>query len=272
MADGMALAASPADVKTAKTRAKTKRRKVKVDFWATDLNTAEIGIMKGREGEDGAEEGASGREGDVQTVIDGKREALIGYRQELWDGSEGFERRLVIKLFSETLGWRGSAEMMLGRSLQLSLSAGGQALPVFSINLARHDQLIQLERVSKTLPFMPERFSFFIQNKSEVNFYTLRRHLFSMGADYSVYDQKGRKIGVLDHQLVNLGGAWMVRIDPAHQDRKLEAVLELICAVLKFNRAGRKHVKKLSEQVLRGKIKADLDHDEENLYRNPRRR
>ena len=114
-----------------------------------------------------------------QTVVDGKREALIGYRQELWDGSEGVERRLVIKLFSETLGWRGSAEMMLGRSLQLSLSAGGQALPVFSINLARHDQLIQLERVSKTLPFMPERFSFFIQNKSEVNFYTLRRHLFS---------------------------------------------------------------------------------------------
>ena len=32
MADGMALAASPTDVKTAKSRAKTKRRKVKVDF------------------------------------------------------------------------------------------------------------------------------------------------------------------------------------------------------------------------------------------------
>ena len=272
MADGMTLTASPADVKPAKSRAKSKRRKVKVDFWATDLNTAEIGIMKRTQNEAASDQFTKDMELYGQTVIDGRREALIGYRQELWDGSEGFERRLVIKLFSETLGWRGTAEMMLGRSLQLSLSSGGQALPVFSINLARHDQLIQLERVAKTLPFTPERFSFFIQNKSEVKFYTLRRHMFSWGSDYSLYDQKGRKIGVLDHQLLNLGGAWMMRIDPAHQDRKLEAVLELICAVLKFNRAGRKHIKQLSEQVLRGKVKADLDHDEEDLYRNPRRR
>ncbi|MEM7327283.1 MAG: hypothetical protein AAF437_01010 [Pseudomonadota bacterium] len=272
MADGMALAASPADVKSTKSRAKTKRRKVKVDFWATDLNTAEIGIMKRTQNEAASDQFTKDMELYGQTVVDGKREALIGYRQELWDASEGFDRRLVIKLFSESLGWRGSAEMMLGRSLQLSLSAGGEALPVFSINLARHDQLIQLERVASKWPFMPERFSFFIQNKTEVKFYTLRRHLFCIGADYSLFDQKGRKIGVLDHQLFNLGGAWMMRIDPDFRDRKLEAVLELICAVLKFNGAGRKHVKKLSEQVLRGKLKADLDHDEEDLYRNPRRR
>ena len=43
MADAMALAAAPAKSKAA---AKTKRRKVKVDFWATDLNTAELGVMK----------------------------------------------------------------------------------------------------------------------------------------------------------------------------------------------------------------------------------
>ena len=64
----------------------------------------------------------------------------------------------------------------------------------------------------------------------------------------------------------------MVRLNPEHFDRKLEAVLELVCAVLKFNRAGRSHVRKLTEQVLRGKTQVELDHEEEDLYLNPRRR
>jgi len=273
MADGMALAADAADVKPAKrAKAKTKRRKVKVDFWATDLNTAEIGIMKRTQNEAASDQFTKDMELYGQTVINGKREALIGYRQELWDASEGFERRLVIKLFSETLSWRGTAEMMLGRSTQLSLAAGGRPVQAFAINLARHKQLIQLERSAMRWPFQPEKFSFFIQGKSRAQFYTVRRHWFSFGADYSIYNQKGRKIGVLDHQLLNLGGAWMVRIDSEHRDRKLEAVLELFCAVLKFNRAGRKHVGAMAEQVFRGKVLPDLDHDEEDLYLNPRRR
>nr|WP_156780917.1 hypothetical protein [Hyphomonas sp. Mor2] len=273
MADGMALAADAGDVKPAKrAKVKTKRRKVKVDFWATDLNTAEIGIMKRTQNEAASDQFTKDMELYGQTVIDGKREALIGYRQELWDGSEGFERRLVIKLFSETLSWRGTAEMLLGRSTQLTLAAGGRAVQSFAINLARHKQLIQLERSAMHWPFQPEKFSFFIQGKTRSEFYTIRRHWFSLSADYSVYNQKGRKIGKLDHQVINLGGAWMVRIDPDFQDRKLEAVLELFCAVLKFNRAGRKHVAAMAEQVLRGKVEADLDHDEEALYLNPRSR
>lgn len=273
MADGMALTASGAEAKTTKrAAAKTKRRKVKVDFWATDLNTAEIGLMKRTQNEAASDQFTKDMELYGQTVIDGKRQALIGYRQELWDGSEGFERRLVIKLFSETLSWRGTAEMLLGRSTQLTLAAGGRPVQSFAINLARHKQLIQLERSAMHWPFQPEKFSFFIQGKTRSEFYTIRRHWFGFGADYSIYNQKGRKIGVLDHQLLNLGGAWMVRIDPQFQDRKLEAVLELFCAVLKFNRAGRKHVRAMAEQVFRGKVQPDLDHDEESLYLNPRSR
>lgn len=270
MADGMAVASAPANVKISKS--KTKKRKVKVDFWATDLNTAEIGIMKRTQNEAASDQFTKDMELYGQTVVDGRREALIGYRQELWDGSEGFERRLVIRLFSETLGWRGTAEMMLGRSVQLSLAAGGRAVQAFTINIARHNQLIQLERCAMSWPFEPEKFSFFIQGKKTSRFYTIKRHLFSLGSDYSVYNQKGQKIAVLDHQVLNLGGAWMMRLDPQHYDKTLEAVLELFCAILKFNRAARKHVSSMTEQVFRGRVQPDLDHDEEDLYLNPRRR
>ncbi|MEL6861204.1 MAG: hypothetical protein AAGL11_05140 [Pseudomonadota bacterium] len=272
MANAAALAPSSADMARTKAATKPKRRKVKVDFWATDLNTAEIGIMKRTQNEAASDQFTKDMELYGQTVIDGKREALIGYRQELWDGSEGFERRLVVRLFSETLGWRGTAEMMLGRSVQLSLAAGGRPVQAFTINIARHNQLIQLERSAMKWPFQTEKFSFFIQGKSSTRFYTIRRKRFCIGADYDIYDQKGRKVGALDHQLFNLGGAWMMRLDKDHQDKKLEAVLELFCAILKFNRAGRNHVKHMTEQVFRGRVQPDLDHDEEDLYTNPRRR
>lgn len=272
MAEAMALAPMATDMARTKAGAKPKKRKVKVDFWATDLNTAEIGIMKRTQNEAASDQFTKDMELYGQTVIDGKREALIGYRQELWDGSEGFERRLVVRLFSETLGWRGTAEMMLGRSVQLSLAAGGRPVQAFTINIARHNQLIQLERSAMKWPFQTERFSFFIKGKTSARFYTLSRRRFCWGADYNIYDQKGRKIGVLDHQLLNLGGAWMMRLDPQHRDKKLETVLELFCAILKFNRASRSHVRKMTEDVFRGRVQPDLDHDEEDLYNNPRRR
>ena len=133
MADAAALAPTAADMARTKSGAKTKKRKVKVDFWATDLNTAEIGIMKRTQNEAASDQFTKDMELYGQTVIDGKREALIGYRQELWDGSEGFERRLVIRLFSETLGWRGTAEMLLGRSNWQSRRAGNRFRPSLSI-------------------------------------------------------------------------------------------------------------------------------------------
>ena len=167
MADGSALAA--ADISTEKalplSKRKTGVRKYKVDFWATDFNTAEIGILKRTQNEAASDQFTKDMEIIGQTVIDGKQEALIAYRKELWKTRKDMERRLVIKLFSETLGWRGTAEMMVGRSLQLSLGAG-VSVPVFSVNLSRHQQVIQLERCARKWPILPERLPFLLRQRT----------------------------------------------------------------------------------------------------------
>ena len=282
MADGSALVAktveTEADVSTpAKKKTKPKKawayqsRKYKVDLWATDLNTAEIGIMKRTQNEAASDQFTKDMEIFGQTVDDGKREALLAYRKELWDENKDFERRLVIKLFSESLSWRGTLEMLNGRSLQLTRGSG-VAVPAFSINLARHEQLIEVERCARKWPFMPETFTFFLQTKVGPRFYMLRRKVFSFGADYVLYDQQHRQIGYLDQKLINLGGAWIVKLDPKHTNKKLEATLELFCAMLKFNRTCRKHIGSLSGKVRRGKIAPQLSHRERDLYYNPRRR
>ncbi|MEM8634063.1 MAG: hypothetical protein AAGF33_03720 [Pseudomonadota bacterium] len=285
MADGSILAAKEIDAdetqaekpkRSVPKRAGTpsrkyKQRKFKVDLWATDFNTAEIGIMKRTQNEAASDQFTKDMDIIGQTVDGGKREALIAYRKELWDKNKDFDRRLVIKLFSETLGWRGTMEMMVGRSLQLSTGAG-VPVPAFSLNLSRHEQIIEVERCARKWPFLPERFTFFIQGKSGPRFYSLRRKMFSIGADYRLFDHQGRHIGGIDHRIINLGGSRIVRIDAAHSNAKLETVLELFSAMLKFNRASKRHVGKLCQKVRDGKISPTLTHREKNLYYNPRRR
>ena len=285
MADGSALAAKDiAAEDTAKAKAKTKRkpraeaasrkrkaRKFKVDLWATDLNTAEIGVLKRTQNEAASDQFTKDMEIYGQTLDKGEREGLFAYRKELWDKNKDFERRLVVKLFSESLSWRGTLEMLVGRSLQLT-HGSGVAVPAFSLNIARHEQLIEVERCARKWPLMPERFTFFLQTKVGPRFYTLRENLLSVGADYSLFDHQGRKIGSLDQLLINLGGAWIVKLDPAHTNKKLETVLELFCAMLKFNHASRRHIRTLARKVRDGKIAPKLSHRERDLYYNPRRR
>ena len=284
MADGSAIATddmtetTSAPVKprkarkaTAKPRDRYKPRKFKVDIWATDFNTAEIGIMKRMQNEAASDQFTKDMEIFGQTLDGGKREALLAYRKELWDDHKDFDRRLVIKLFSESLSWRGTLEMLVGRSLQLTRGSG-VTVPAFSINLARHKQLIEVQRCARKLPFMPERFTFFLQNKTGPQFYSLRKKVLCFGSDYVVYDHQGRKIGYLDQKLINLGGAWKVTLDPDRTDAKLEATLELICAMLKFNKSCRRHLGGLSKKVRAGKMAPQLSSRERDLYFNPRRR
>jgi len=280
MADGSAHAPSlhdAADKAKPKSRSKPgkktreKVRKFKVDFWATDFNLTEIGIMKRTQNEAASDQFTKDMEIYGQTVADGERTSILAFRKELWGENKDFKRRLVIKLFSENLHWRGTIEMLLGRSMQLTLASGGRPVPAYSINLGRHDQLIQLERSAHRWPLFPEVYSFFILTDNGPRFYKLRRNILCFGSDYTLYSQKGRKIGQLDSKLINLGGAWKVKLDPDHANAKLEAVLQLFCAMLKFNRAGRRHVGRLAEKVQLGRLSPQLNRHEEDLYMNPRR-
>ena len=266
-----AFATKAQDTRKDKIARKRAMRRFKVDLWATDFNTAEIGILKRTQNEAASDQFTKDMEIIGQTVDDGRREAIIAYRKELWNDAQDTERRLVLKLFSETLGWRATMEMMIGRSLQLTRGAG-LPVPAFTLNLARHQQLIQVERCAHKWPLFPEKFTFFIETKRGPRFYTLKENLFTLGADYSLYDEQNRKIGHLDQQVINLGGAWIVKLDKAHTSRKLETVLEMFCAMLKFNRASKKHIKRLDAKIRDGRISPHLSHREVDLYYNPRRR
>ncbi|MEZ5946167.1 MAG: hypothetical protein R3C13_14585 [Hyphomonas sp.] len=250
----------------------TKWRRFKVDLWATDLNTTEIGILQHTQHEAASDQFTKDME-IIGQIRDGKeRSGIVAYRKELWKDGEGMKRRLVLKLFSEGMHWRGTMELLMGRSLQLSIGAKGVPVTAYSMNLARQDQLIQLERSAQKWPLFPEKFSFFIETSKGPRFYRLRRNVFAIGADYSLYNDRGRKIGSLDHRVINLGGSWMVKLDASESYAKLETVLQMFCTMLRFNGAARRHVRRELEQVHLGKSARALDKQERDLYLNPRRR
>lgn len=248
-----------------------KYRRFTVDLWATSLNDIEIGVMK--QTQHRAKSSQFTKDMDVigQVLEDGERTGVLAYRAGLWNENTGARRRLVIKLFSETINWRATLEMMVGRSLQLTFGADGAPSPAFVINAARSDHAIQIERSADQWAFWPEKFSFAIHGENGPRYYKLRQNLISIGADYRLYDQRDRRIGYIDGKLASIGGAWRVSIASEHADSSLCGAIQLFCAMLRFNKPARRHIRALAKEMRAGRLDTALEPNERDLYLNPRR-
>ena len=259
------------DARAAATEKKVRR--FNVDLWATSLNTVEIGIMKNTQHR--AKSDYFTKDTDVIGEIkeDGERTGLVAYRMDAWNKDADTKRRLIIKLFSEGMSWRGTMDMMVGRSLQLTHGADGVPVTAFALNLARHEQIVQLERSANKWWFFPEIFSFFLLDDNGVaQHYKLKQRIFSFGRDYILYDQRDRRVGELDGRLVSVGGYWKVWVNSEHDNARMAAVLQLFCTMLRFNKEARRHVKQLSQKIRRGELGVDIERHERMLYWNPRGR
>lgn len=242
-----------------------------VNLWWTDLNTVEIGIFK--KSRHRAKSRQFTKDSDVIGEIkeDGARNGLITYREGVWKENEGMAKRLVLKLFSEHMNWRATMDLMIGRSLQLSFGANGFPVTAFSVNVAGHDQMIYVERCARKWPGFPEKYSFFILKAGEPHLYKLRRDWISIGADYTLYDQNNERIGHLNGRVIDLGGRWDVSLRADHYDFRLNAVLQLFCAMLRFNERCQRHVASLVSAVENRNMRPALESHEIDLYLNPRR-
>ncbi len=242
-----------------------------VDVWLTNLNSIEFGFWKKDRNKAKSRQFTSDMDIFAEVTENGQRTGLLGYREELWAKSSGMDKRLVFKLFGEKLNWHATMDLMLGRSLQLTLGAHGVPVMAFSINTNDHTQMVYVERSAYKLPFMPEEFSFFLLEDGQLDFYTLRRDIFALGKDYTLRDQTGRVVGRLDGLILSLGGTWRGRVLRDHNDKRLLMVLKLFCAMLPFNNGCRRHIRSLYRAVYAGRLVPKLERQEADLYMNPRR-
>ena len=264
-------AAAPVE-KTKVAVAKSERwDEFQVDVWVTNFNSIEFGFWKKDRNKAKSRQFTSDMDIFAEVTENGERTGLLGYREELWTKSSGMDKRLVFKLFGEKLNWHATMDLMLGRSLQLTLGAHGVPVMAFSINTNDHTQMVYIERSAHKFPWSPEEFSFFLLEDGQLDFYTLRRDVFAFGKDYTLRDQTGRVVGMLDGLVLSLGGKWRGRVLRDHKDKRLLMVLKLFCGMLPFNNGCRRHVASLYRAVHAGRLVPKLERQEADLYMNPRR-
>jgi hypothetical protein len=242
-----------------------------VHVWLTNLNSIEFGPWKRERNRGKSRQFTTDMDIFAEVVENGARTGVLGYRKELWKDSSGMDKRLVFKLFSDTLNWKASMDMMLGRSIQQTLAAHGLPVTTYSINTSEDDYLVYLERSAYKWPLLPENFSFFLMQGGEPRFYRFRRDIINLGGDYTLIDQHGEHIGHIDGALLTIGGRWRCKVRGDHADPRLIQVMKLFTGMIVFNRQARRHVKALAHDIRDGRIKPDIQRQEADLYMNPRR-
>ncbi|MCZ7593927.1 MAG: hypothetical protein M5U16_02685 [Hyphomicrobium sp.] len=242
-----------------------------IDIWITNLNRTEFGIYKRSRNRAKSRQFTSDMDIFAEVIEGGERTGLIGYREDLWEQAQGMDKRLVFKVFNESLNWRATMDLMIGRSLQQTIAARGLPVMTYSINTDEDNFIVYLERSANKWPLLPENFAFFIVSDGKPQFYRLKRDLIDLGGDFTLYDQQGKAVGHLDGKVFSIGGKWKGRVRVEHADRRLITVLQLFSAMQIFNADCRRHMRRLWKDVRRGKVKPALDRHEADLYMNPRR-
>jgi hypothetical protein len=242
-----------------------------VDVWITNLHSVKFGFYKHSRNQAKSRQFTSDMDIFAEVIEHGERTGLLGYREDLWRKNAGMDRRLVLKLFNETINWRASMDLMIGRSLQLTLGARGLPVTAFSINAGEHDNVVYLERSANKWPLAPEHFSFFLLDDGRPLFYRLKRDVIDLGGDYTLFSHRNEVVGRLDGKVFSVGGKWCGRVHPDHVNPRLLAVLKLFCGMLIFNGNCRRHVRRLARDVRAGRYEPKIEKQEADLYMNPRR-
>jgi hypothetical protein len=264
-------AARSARSRTAKASKKSQWAEFTVDVWITPFNSVEFGIYKHSRNRAKSRQFTTDMDIFAEVIEKGERTGLLGYREDLWHKNTGMDKRLVFKLFNETVNWRATMDLMIGRSLQLTLGARGLPVTCFSINVGDHDNMVYLERSAYKWPMLPENFSFFLLEGGKPEFYRLRRDFIDLGGDYTLYNHRDQAIGWLDGKVFSIGGKWNGKVKVEHADPRLMIVLKLFCGMLIFNDEARRHMRTLAREIAAGKYTPKLEKQEADLYMNPRR-
>ncbi len=251
--------------------AREKWHDFKVDVWITPFNSIEFGPWKRQRNRGKSRQFTTDMDVFAEVIENGERTGVLGYRKELWNDATGMDKRLVFKLFSDTLNWRASMDLLLARSIQQTIGARGLPVTTYAINTADDDYVISLERSANKWPLCPEHFSFFIMDAGVPKFYRFRRDIINLGGDYSLIDEHGETVGYIDGAVFTIGGRWSCSVRGDHADPRVLMVMKLFTGMIVFNGETRRHVRHIAREIKAGRLTPDLQRQESDLYMNPRR-
>ena len=103
-------------------------------------------MAKSRKNDDYEEDTTYAPEDNPRRNARGHRQEYAEFEVALWVTNLNPTEIGIYKHFTAERNWRGTLDLLLGRSVQLTHGAGGFPVPAYSINVTGHDQLVQVER------------------------------------------------------------------------------------------------------------------------------
>ncbi len=249
-----------------------------VDFWATSLHLAKIGVMQNMRYQ--AASRAFTKDFAINGAIqkDGKDFGFFGYRKDNWDDVKPPYRRLVMKFFEqdpekeEKISHNGTVEWMMMESVRASISSGLPLL-TFRLMVPGSNVVCDLKREYTKLLKHGENWSFITPvTEDEFQIIELDEDRFTIGSDWEVKDQSGKVIAIIDESIFNVGGKFKIKFYDAKWYKEDDFVTRLVLFTMciKYFHEIEDDVDKIIAGLKKGTMKLLPSHDEKGLMLNPR--
>ncbi|MHA1793679.1 MAG: Rho termination factor N-terminal domain-containing protein [Promethearchaeota archaeon] len=253
------------------------KKLVEVDFWATNLHGAEIGIFQKERYM--AKNRSFTRSLELVGMVKdkGKANGIFGYQADSWDeipNNNLTKKRLVLKWFNEkSVAHLGTLEEIVIDSLCFSI-ASTDTMPLFKMIIPRYDYVVNIKKGRPKPPGLGEIFTFplWIEKKNKWEVIILDEKRFTIGSDWIIKKPDGEILGKIDEKVMNVGGKFNVWFYNEQYYKLLPfyRIILLFTMMLGFKKKILNKIEKTIKLMKSGRINITLDTDEELFMRNPR--
>lgn len=213
------------------------------------------------------------RTDDKQKLPPVKKKGFIILRQNLWGNADDLDKRLVIKLFSNSGGWIATMEEMVAEEYAMSF-ASDQPLIAFTV-LSRESEFVTWVKQFRRGGMSTENYSFYIIGpKGTFEAFRIEGARASMGDDFNVIRLNGHKtVASIDSKFGDLGGEFMVKIkDPVLASNEWFCrVLQCFSIMILFRGKIREKINDGFHKWKKGKWEPTQHRYEVSLLANPRK-
>jgi hypothetical protein len=210
---------------------------------------------------------------DKQKMPPVKKVGFIILRQSLWAKADELDRRLVIKLFTNSGRWVATMEEMVAEEYAMSF-ASDEPLVAFTV-LSRESEFVTWVKQLRRGGMSTENYSFYIIGpKGSFEAFRIEGARASLGDDFNVIRLNGhKKVAQIDSKFGDIGGEFTVKIkDPVLADNEWFCrVLQCFSVMIAFRGAIREKINDGFHKWKKGKWEPSQHRYEVSLLANPRK-
>jgi hypothetical protein len=202
-----------------------------------------------------------------------EKAGFIILRQSLWRDADELDRRLVLKLFSNSGSWLGTAEEMVADEYALSFAADR---PLISfVVIAENTELLAWVRQLRRGGLSTENYAFYIIGPhGTFEVFRIEGQRASLGDDFSVTRLNGHQtVAKIDSKFGDLGGEFTVTVrDPVLAENDWFCrILQCFSVVIAFRGDIHQKLDKGFNRWKKGEFEPALHRYEVSLLANPRK-